>query len=62
MDIVNYAQKLSNLNWNYKKETNPYRWQEGLREYERMNRLSFQTPEHRKLWLSMRKKYLTDCE
>lgn len=60
MDIVDYGHKLANMNWNYRKEKNPYRWQEGQKEFEKMSRLSFTSPGHRKLWLAMRKKYLDD--
>ena len=58
MDIVNYAQKLSNMNWNYKKEKNPYRWQEGQKEFEKMSRLSFTNPEFRRARIESKLKYM----
>ena len=60
MDIIDYHHKLSKMNWNYKDEKNPYKWQEGHFEYIKMNKESFKSPEHRKMWIAMRKKHLTN--
>ena len=55
MDIVEYAKRLVRLNWNYQ-DLPPERFVAGHKEYEKMLRISWTSPEHRECWISAKKR------
>lgn len=56
MEIIDYIDALKKVNLNYREEHNPLRWKIGHKEFEKMSRLSFTSPDHRGAFIEALKK------
>jgi hypothetical protein len=56
MDIIEYAKRLTKLNWNYG-NLPLNEWKAAHKDYEYMARLSFTNHEFRRCWIQAKNKY-----
>lgn len=49
--LTDYETLLKSINWNYQKEQCASVWNDGRRGFEKASQLSFQSVEHRKLFI-----------